>query len=258
MKDEVQGRSGTDADLLAFIDSARNHVMTPNERYEQRRSFLRGMCPSHRDYADWCAQVDKHLPPLDADKDGAKKSDGGVEADTRANETAKALMAHPSPMGSRSCDEKTIACGVAGVAPGPSDATPAQSTAGEPCTICDGEKRIEIDDDHYITCKCAALSAPVGEPDGYLWRTRRPDNSNKWAFTDTFSPSLMESVIEFKPIYFDHPPAPAVGAEEVAASGLLSLVLEMGAAIRKLDENNEYLEFWKQDDRYIIDGRYPR
>lgn len=52
------------------------------------------------------------------------KSDGGVEADTRANETAKALMAHPSPMGSRSCDEKTIACGVAGVAPGPSDPSP--------------------------------------------------------------------------------------------------------------------------------------
>ena len=50
--------------------------------------------------------------------------DGGVEADTRANETAKALMAHPSPMGSRSCDEKTIACGVAGVAPGPSDPSP--------------------------------------------------------------------------------------------------------------------------------------
>lgn len=57
----------TDADLLALIDRARNHVMTPNEQYEQRRSFLRGMCPSHRDYADWCAQVDKHVPPLDAE-----------------------------------------------------------------------------------------------------------------------------------------------------------------------------------------------
>lgn len=57
----------TDADLLALLDRARNQVMTPDERYEQRRSFLRGMCPSHRDYADWCAQVDKHVPPLDAE-----------------------------------------------------------------------------------------------------------------------------------------------------------------------------------------------
>ena len=49
------------------------------------------------------------------------KSDGGVEADTPSNETATDVMAHPSPMGTRSCVEKTIACGVAGVAPGPSD-----------------------------------------------------------------------------------------------------------------------------------------
>lgn len=26
----------------------------------------RGMCPSKRDYAEWCAQVDKMLPPLKA------------------------------------------------------------------------------------------------------------------------------------------------------------------------------------------------
>lgn len=49
------------------------------------------------------------------------KSDGGVVADTPSNETAKDVMAHPSPMGSRSCDVKITACGVPGVAPGPSD-----------------------------------------------------------------------------------------------------------------------------------------
>jgi len=67
----------TDADLLALLDRARNHVMTPNERYEQRRSFLRGMCPSHRDYADWCAQVDKHVPPL-ADAVSRTETTGGA------------------------------------------------------------------------------------------------------------------------------------------------------------------------------------
>lgn len=51
---------------------------------------------------------------------GAQRTDGGVEADMPSNETATDVMAHPSPMGSRSCDENTIACGVAGVAPGPS------------------------------------------------------------------------------------------------------------------------------------------
>lgn len=67
----------TDADLLALLDRAHNHVMTPNERYEQRRSFLRGMCPSHRDYADWCAQVDKHVPPL-ADAVSRTETTGGA------------------------------------------------------------------------------------------------------------------------------------------------------------------------------------
>lgn len=51
-----------------------------------------------------------------------QSSDGGVVADTPSNETATDVMAHPSPMGSRSCDVKTTACGVAGVAPGPSEA----------------------------------------------------------------------------------------------------------------------------------------
>jgi hypothetical protein len=32
--------------------------------YEQRRSFVRGMCPSKRNYEEWCKQVDNLLPPL--------------------------------------------------------------------------------------------------------------------------------------------------------------------------------------------------
>lgn len=31
--------------------------------YEQRRSFMRGMCPFRRDYAEWCKVVDQALPP---------------------------------------------------------------------------------------------------------------------------------------------------------------------------------------------------
>ena len=42
----------------------RQHVMTPKEIYEQRRSFVRGMCPSHRDYKEWCEAVDRLMPPL--------------------------------------------------------------------------------------------------------------------------------------------------------------------------------------------------
>lgn len=60
-------------------------------------------------------------PSLTAGRSEIQSSDGGVVADTPSNETAKEVMAHPSPMGSRSCDEKTIACGVVGVAPGPSE-----------------------------------------------------------------------------------------------------------------------------------------
>ena len=54
----------TNPDLLALIERAKHHKMTPEEAYAQRRSFVRGMCPSNRDYAEWCAAVDQHLPPL--------------------------------------------------------------------------------------------------------------------------------------------------------------------------------------------------
>lgn len=54
----------TDPALLALIERAKNHVMSPEEAYEQRRSFTRGMCPSNRDYKEWCGEVDRLLPPL--------------------------------------------------------------------------------------------------------------------------------------------------------------------------------------------------
>jgi hypothetical protein len=54
----------TPPELLALIDRAKNHVMSAEEIYEQRRSFIRGMCPSNRDYEVWCETVDKMFPPL--------------------------------------------------------------------------------------------------------------------------------------------------------------------------------------------------
>lgn len=54
----------TSTELLALIDRAKNHVMSAEEIYEQRRSFIRGMCPSNRDYKGWCETVDKMFPPL--------------------------------------------------------------------------------------------------------------------------------------------------------------------------------------------------
>lgn len=56
----------------------------------------------------------------------------------------------------------------------------------------------------------AALSAPapVGEPVAYRWRTRRHDNSNAWQVVQKFSPALMESCIEFEPLYTTPQPSP--------------------------------------------------
>lgn len=50
--------------LLAMLEKAKSHVMSPEEIYEQRRSFVRGMCPFSCDYNEWCAHVDKLLPPM--------------------------------------------------------------------------------------------------------------------------------------------------------------------------------------------------
>jgi hypothetical protein len=60
----------TDAELKHLIDAAwaRYDLMTPEQQeqhdWEQRRSFARGMCPSNRDYKEYCAMVDRILPPL--------------------------------------------------------------------------------------------------------------------------------------------------------------------------------------------------
>jgi len=47
---------------------ARYDAMTPTQKahhdHEQRRSFVRGMCPDNRDYGEWCKMVDRLIPPL--------------------------------------------------------------------------------------------------------------------------------------------------------------------------------------------------
>lgn len=54
-------------DVLITQAVASYKAMSPEDKmdhdYEQRRSFVRGMCPSSRNYTDWCAVVDRLLPP---------------------------------------------------------------------------------------------------------------------------------------------------------------------------------------------------
>ena len=56
-----------DLDALIKQAVAAYKAMSPEDKadhdYEQRRSFVRGMCPSKRDYAEYCAAVDRLLPP---------------------------------------------------------------------------------------------------------------------------------------------------------------------------------------------------
>lgn len=63
--DEAPARLELDALLKEAV--ARHDAMTPVERaahdHEQRRSWVRGMCPSNRDYEEWCRRVDEVLPP---------------------------------------------------------------------------------------------------------------------------------------------------------------------------------------------------
>lgn len=40
--------------------------------------------------------------------------------------------------------------------------------------------------------------------------------------------------------------------------GLRALAIDMGRAIRRLDDDNEHLEFWTQDGDYVLDGRFRR
>lgn len=51
---------------LVAAAQARYESMTPSEKlrhdYMQRRSFARGMCPTARDYEEWCERVDEVMP----------------------------------------------------------------------------------------------------------------------------------------------------------------------------------------------------
>lgn len=59
----------TDQTLIEQITKAvaAYKAMSPEDKmdhdYEQRRSFVRGQCPSNRNYIDWCGLVDEILPP---------------------------------------------------------------------------------------------------------------------------------------------------------------------------------------------------
>ena len=58
------------SDLNDLIIEARAayEAMTPEQKayhdYEQKRSFVRGMCPWKQDYTEWCKIVDRILPPM--------------------------------------------------------------------------------------------------------------------------------------------------------------------------------------------------
>lgn len=58
----------TAQELKDLIDKAvaAYNALPPSQKlrhnYMQRRSFVRGMCPSKRDYGDWCSQVDVTMP----------------------------------------------------------------------------------------------------------------------------------------------------------------------------------------------------
>lgn len=54
-------------DQLIREARARYEALGPAQKealnYEQCRSYVRGMCPSDRNYEDWCRIVDELLPP---------------------------------------------------------------------------------------------------------------------------------------------------------------------------------------------------
>lgn len=72
----------TKEELMVLIQSAKAkyEAMEPKEKaehdYEQRRSFIRGMCPSKRDYKAWCDMVDRVLPPIGRDGETSAQKEG--------------------------------------------------------------------------------------------------------------------------------------------------------------------------------------
>jgi len=58
----------TELKQLVAYAQARYAALTPEQKayhdHEQRRSFVRGMCPDSQDYDGWCKLVDRMIPPL--------------------------------------------------------------------------------------------------------------------------------------------------------------------------------------------------
>jgi len=58
------------SDFTKVVAEAMAHyeALSPSEKwrhdYTQRRSFVRGMCPSDHDFKKWCEVVDRLMPPL--------------------------------------------------------------------------------------------------------------------------------------------------------------------------------------------------
>lgn len=65
----------TEAELMHLIYKAKiaYAAMSPQQRayhdHEQRRSFVRGMCPFDKDYKAWCEVVDRLIPPMEKPND---------------------------------------------------------------------------------------------------------------------------------------------------------------------------------------------
>jgi hypothetical protein len=60
----------TKTDLKEMVKKAEAayQALSPAEKarhdHEQRRSHVRGMCPSRLNYNEWCEMVDRVIPPL--------------------------------------------------------------------------------------------------------------------------------------------------------------------------------------------------
>ena len=56
--------------LMHLVQAAKGRYdrLSPEEKayhdHEQRRSFVRGMCPNGYDYDNWCRLVDKAIPQM--------------------------------------------------------------------------------------------------------------------------------------------------------------------------------------------------
>lgn len=100
----AKGHPMTDTQSPARSDSLQERIaaavaaynaLSPDDKarhdYEQRRSFVRGMCPGYRNYEKWCAEVDRLLPPLAAQPAPAERPVGGDEIDDTMRCIHKAL-----------------------------------------------------------------------------------------------------------------------------------------------------------------------